>query len=217
MRILPYQGSFPGIVKEFPVPINQTQMKSFLGLCSYYRRYIKNFAEVAWPLHKASETTSPLKWTTEAQQAFDELKARLLTTPILAFPTMEDSFILYTDARNLAMGAVLAQVQNRQERAICYESKAFSKPQSKYSATKRELLAMVHFTRYFRHYLPGRKFEIVTDHSALRWLHNFKDRDGLIARWIEKIAAFDYEVQRRPGKSIGYADSLFRLPPTSNL
>ena len=202
-------------VKEFPVPINQTQVKSFLGLCSYYRRYIKNFAEIARPLHKASETNSPFKWTTEAEQAFEDLKARLLTTPILAFPTMEDPFILYTDASQLAMGAVLAQVQNGQERAICYASKAFSKSQSKYSATKRELLAMVHFTRYFRHYLLGRKFKIVTDHSALRWLHNFNDPDGLIARWIEKLAAFDYEVQHRPGKSIGHADSLSRIPTES--
>ena len=171
MRIFPHQIHFLGhvtskeglqvdptkiaAVKEFPVPINQTQVKSFLGLCSYYRRYIKNFAEIDRPLHKASETNSPFKWTTEAEQAFEDLKARLLTTPILAFPTMEDPFILYTDASQIAMRAVLAQVQNGQERAICYASKAFCKSQSKYSATKREPLAMVHFTRYFRHYLLG--------------------------------------------------------------
>ena len=113
------------------------------------------------------------------------------------------------------MGVVLAQVQNGQERAICYASKAFSKSQSKYSATKPELLAMVHFTRYIRQYLLGRKFKIVTDHSALRWLHNFKDPDGLIARWIEKLAAFDYEVQHRPGKFIAHADSLSRIPSES--
>ena len=199
-------------VKQFPVPAIQTHVKSFLGLCSYYRRYVKNFADIARPLHKASETTTPFKWTPEAQDAFDKLKACLTTTPILAFPSMKEPFILYTDASLSAMGAVLAQVQDGKERAICYASKALSRSQMNYSATKRELLAVVHFTRHFKHYLLGRKFILRTDHSALRWLHNFKDPDGLVARWLEKLAQFDYEVEHRPGKSIGHADGLSRIP-----
>ena len=110
------------------------------------------------------------------------------------------------------MGAVLAQVQDGKKRAICYAFKTFSKSQTNYSATKRELLAIVKFTRHFKHYLLGRKFKIVTDHRAPQWLHNFKDPDGLTVRWLEKIAAFDYEVQHRPGKSIGHADGLSRFP-----
>ena len=134
------------------------------------------------------------------------------STPILDFPDVEEPFILYTDASLTAMGAVLAQVQDGKERAICHASKAFSKSQKKYSATKRELLAIVTFTRHFKHYLLGRKFKIVTEHRELQWLHNFKDPDGLTARWLEKLAAFDYEVQHRPGKSIGHADGLSRIP-----
>ena len=199
-------------VKKFPIPTSQTEVKSFLGLCSYYRRYVENFAEIARPLHKLTECSPSFSWTTEAQTAFETLQARLLTTPILAFPSMKEPFILYTDASLTAMGAVLAQVQNGKERAICYASKAFSKAQTRYSATKRELLAIVHFTRHFRHYLLGRKFTIVTDHRALQWLHNFKDPDGLTARWLEKLAAFDYEVRHKPGKSIGHADGLSRIP-----
>ena len=110
------------------------------------------------------------------------------------------------------MGAGLAQMHDEKERAICYASKEFSKFQTNYSATKRELLAFVTFTRHFKHYLLGRKFKVVTDHRALQWLHNFKDPDGLTARWLEKLAAFDYEVQHRPGKSIGHADRLSRIP-----
>ena len=113
------------------------------------------------------------------------------------------------------MGAVLAQVQEGKERAICYASRTLSRAQSKYSPTRRELLALVTFTRHFRHYLLGRKFTIVTDHSALQWLHNFKYPDGIITRWIEKLAAFDYDVRHRPGKPIGHADSLSRIPPAS--
>ena len=77
---------------------------------------------------------------------------------------------------------------------------------------RRELLAIVTFTRHFKHYLLGRRFKIVTDHRVLQWLHNFEDPDGLTTRWLEKLAAFDYEVQHRPGKSIGHADGLSRTP-----
>ena len=110
------------------------------------------------------------------------------------------------------MGAVLAQVQNGKKRAIYYASNAFSKAQTRYSATKRELLAIVHFTRHFRHYLLGRKFTIVTDHRALQWLYNVKDPDGLTARWPEKLDAFNYEVRNKPGKSIAHANGLSRIP-----
>ena len=129
-----------------------------------------------------------------------------------AFPDVKEPFILYPDASLTAMGAVLAQVQDGKERAICYASKAFSISQTNYSATKRELLANVTFVRHFKHYLLGRKFKIVTDHRALQWLRNFNDPDGLTARWLEKLAALDYEVQHRPGKSIGHADGFSRIP-----
>ena len=203
-------------VLKFPTPTNQTHVKSFLGLASYYRRYVKDFAEIARPLHKASETSSEFQWNDAAQNSFDSLKHRLTTTPILAYPSLQKPFVLYTDASQFAMGAVLAQEQNGLERAVCYASKALSKTQSKYSATRRELLAIVTFTRHFRHYLLGRKFTIVTDHRALQWLHNFKDPDGITARWLEKLAPFDYDVRHRPGKSIGHADGLSRIPSSVN-
>ena len=154
---------------------------------------------------------SSFTWTEETQEGFESLKKHLSSTPILAFPDVKEPFILYTDASLTAMGAVLAQVRDGKERALCYASKAFSKSQTNYSATKRELLAIVTFTRHFKHYLLGGNFKIVTDHRALQWLHIFKDPDGLTARWLEKLAAFDYEVQHRPGKSIGHADGLSRI------
>ena len=86
------------------------------------------------------------------------------------------------------------------------------KVSNKLFSKKGELLAIVTFTRHFEHYLLGKKFKIVTDHRALQWLHNFKDPDGLTARWLEKLAAFDYEVQRRPDKSIGHANGISRIP-----
>ena len=199
-------------VQIFPVPQNQTDVKSFLGFCSYYRRYIKNFAMIARPLHKASETKSSFTWTEETQEAFESLKKHLPSTPILVFPDVKEPFYLYTDASLTATGAVLSQVHDGKERAICSASKAFSKSQTNYSAKNWELLAIVTFRRHFKHYLLGRKFKIVTDHRALQWLHAFKNPDGLTARWLEKLAAFDYEVQQIPGKSIGHANGLSRTP-----
>ena len=128
---------------------------------------------------------------------------------------MKEPFILYTDASQFAMGAVLAQVQDGLERVICYASKSFNKAQSRYSTTKRELLAVVNYTKHFKHYLLGRRFKIITDHRALQWLHNFKDPDALTARWLEKLAAFDYEIEHRSGKSIGHADCMSRLPTSA--
>ena len=166
-------------------------------------------------MHKASETSAKFEWTPEAQDAFVSLKLKLTSTPFFAFPCIKEPFILYTDASQFALGAVLAQVHDGKERAICYASRSLSKSQTKYSATRRKLLALVTFTCHFRHYLLGQKFTIVTDHSALQWLHSFKDPDGMTARWLEKLAPFDYEVRHRPGKLIGHADGLSRIPPNS--
>ena len=199
-------------VRQYPIPKSVTETKSFLGLCSYYRRYVRNFAAIARPLHQLTEKKHDFLWTPEAQQAFDQLKDCLTSSPILAFPSMKEPFILYTDASQYAMGAVLAQVQNDHERVICYASNALNKAQSRYSTTKRELLAIVTYTKHFKHYLLGRRFKIITDHRALQWLHNFKDPDALTARWLEKLAAFDYDIEHRSGKSIGHADCMSRLP-----
>ena len=185
-------------VQKFPVPRSQAEVKSVLGLASYYRRFVPKFAEIARPLHKASETSTKFEWIPEAQDAFESFKLKLTSTPILAFPCLKEPFTLYTDASQFAMDAVLVQVQDGKERAICYASKSLSKSKTNYSATRRELLAFVTFTRHFRHYLLGQNFTIVTDHSALQWLHSFKDPDGITARWLEKLAPFDYEVRHRP-------------------
>ena len=154
--------------QNFPVPQNQNDVKLFLGPCSFQRQYIKNFAMIARPLRKASGTKSSFTWTEETQEAFGSLKKYLSSTSILAFPEVKEPFILDTGAGVTAMGAVLAQVQDGKERAICYASKAPSKSQTNYSATKRELLVIVISTRHFKPYLLGRKRKIVTDHRALQ-------------------------------------------------
>ena len=111
----------------------------------------------------------------------------------------------------------MSQNQNNAEKVIAYASKSLQKGQRNYSATKRELYAVVFFTNYFKEYLLGQKFRIVTDHRALVWLYSFKDPDGLVARWLEKLSSFDFEIVHRPGTSISHADALSRIPPSSSL
>ena len=202
-------------VRQYPVPKSVTEVKSFLGLCSYYRRYVRDFAAIARPLHHLTEKMKEFHWNPEAHKAFEQLKDCLTSSPILAFPSMKEPFILYTDASQFAIGAVLAQLQKGLERVICYASKSLNKAQSLYSTTKCELLAIANYTRHFKHYLLGRRFKIITDHRALQWLHNFKDLDALTARWLEKLAAFDYEIEHRSSKSIGHANCMSRLPATT--
>ena len=162
-----------------------TEVKSFLGLCSYYRRYFRDFAAIARPPHQPTEKTKEFHRNPEAQKAFEQLKDCLTSTPILASPSMDGPFILSTDASQFAIGAVLAQVQNGLERVICYAYKFLNEAQSHYSTTKRALLAIVNYIRHFKHYLLGRRFKIITDHGALQWLHNFKDPHALTARWLK--------------------------------
>ena len=157
------------------------------------------------------------QWTAECQQAFEKLKERLMCAPILGFPNERDIFTLCTDASLTGIGAVLSQNQNNAEKVITYASKSLQKGQRNYSATKRELYAVVFFNNYFKEYLLGQKFRLVTDHRALVWLYYFKDPDGLVARWLEKLSSFDFEIVHRPGTSISHADALSRNPPLSSL
>ena len=124
-------------VTKYPVPMNATEVKNFIGLCSYYRRYVQDFAKIARSLHQLTEKSKDFLWSSEAQEAYEVLKVRLTSGPTSAFPSMRELFILYADARQHAMGAVLAQVQNGSEHVIFYAFKSFSKAHSRYSVTKR--------------------------------------------------------------------------------
>jgi hypothetical protein len=141
--------------------------------------------------------------------AFENLKQALTNTPILAYPRNEDSFFLETDASNTSMGAVLSQIQDGKEKVIAYYSKAFSRTERKYCVIRRELLAVVASIKHFHHYLYGRHFLV---RSALRWLLNFKNPEGQIARWFENLAAYDFEIEHRAGCSHANNDAMSRRP-----
>jgi hypothetical protein len=139
-------------------------------------------------------------------------KYKLTTAPVLSYPRPDCQFILDTDASDVGIGSCLSQIQDGEEKVVAYASKALSKCERKYSVTRKELLALVYFVKYYRHYLYGQKFLIRTDHGSLRWLYSFKEPEGQIARWIEALSMYDFEIQHRPGRNHNNADGLSRIP-----
>jgi hypothetical protein len=200
------------IVQEWPVPRNVRDVRSFIGLTSYYRKFVKGFADIARPLHKLMSKNAVFKWSDECQKAFEHLKMCLVTAPVLAYPEAKGTFYLDTDASGTGIGGVLAQEQNQQEKVIAYASRTLTKEEQNYCVTRRELLAVVHFLKHFRHYLYGRPVVVRTDHGSLRWLTNFKQPEGQLAHWIEMISEYDLTIVHRPGYQHKNADALSRVP-----
>ena len=197
-------------VVNWPVPQNLMDVRSFLGLCAYYCRFILDFSLVANPLTILSEKDVSLEWISPQQVAFEQLKKLLTRTPILAYPKDGCPHILDTDASNVGLGGVLRQVQDVEERVIAYASKTLSRAQRNYCVTHRELLAIVTFVKQFHHYLYGAPFLVQTHHAALYWLLRKKDPDSQMARWIEALQNHDMTVEHCPGKKHGNADALSR-------
>nr|VZH97045.1 unnamed protein product [Spirometra erinaceieuropaei] len=189
---------------------------SFLGLASYYRRFIRGFAHIANPLHKLTEKGRPFVRADDCARAFTDLRAALCSDPLLALPNVDEDappFILDTDASGYAIGAVHSQADaNGVEHPICFASNTLTKPQWNYCTFRRELLAIVVFLRQFKHLLVGRRFVLRTDHRALKWLRSFKDPMDQLARWQEFLQDFDFECQYRPGHKHDNADALSRFP-----
>ena len=199
-------------VCEWPTPTSASTLHSFLGLCSYYCRFVRGFANIAAPLHRLTEKDKAFVWTHECDVEFHRLKQVMSQAPVLAYPTLEGAFVLDTDASNTGIGAVLSQTQGREERVIAYFSRSLAKSERQYCVTRNELLALVTAVRHFHHYVYGRHFKMRTDHGALRWLMNFKNLEGQTARWIETLGIYDLEVEHRQGQNHGNAHGLSRRP-----
>ena len=199
-------------VISWPTPMNKRELRGFLGLCSYYRKFIKSFSDVAGPLYKLIEKETVFAWTEQCKEAFDELKRRLTTAPVLAYPIASGKFTLDTDASEKGIGAVLSQEQNGQERVVAYFSRSLNRRERNYCVTRKELLAVVKATEKFHYYLYGQRFVVRTDHASLKWLFNFRQPEGQIARWLQKLQEYDFEIVHRAGRSHVNADALSRRP-----
>ena len=199
-------------VKNFPIPENTTELRGFIGLASYYRRFIHRFSEIAKPLNKLLMKGQKYEWKEEQQKAFDFLKNKLITSPILIYPDFNKRFILSTDASYLGLGAVLSQLDDQgKEHVIAYASRALRPPEENYSATEIECLAIIWGIEYFKQYLLSDEFDLFTDHKGLQWLLNKSEPRGWLARWIETYSKFRCNIKYKEGKKNTNADALSRM------
>ena len=200
-------------VQRWPVPKGRKDVRAFLGLTGYYRKFIEGYGRLAIPLTELTKDDAVFTWGAKEQAAFDALKDRLTRAPVLAHPDPEKQFILHTDASGFAVSGVLSQQQDDGSvRPLAYMSKKMNGAESKYSTFDQELLAIVTCLHRWRAYLTGTRHpvKIYTDHHALRWIKSRKEPSSRQARWMELMSEAVFEVHHVPGKHNGAADALSR-------
>ena len=186
-------------IKNAAAPQNVKELRAFPVLASYYRRFVHNYAKIAHPLTYLTGDV-PYLWTEDQEHAFQELKNRLVSTPILAYPQYDIPFEIHTDASNIAISGVLVQKQDGQEKVIAYASRTLSPPEKNYSVTERECLAVHHFINHYECYLD-KPFTVITDHDALVWLFKKEQVKGRLARWILSLQQHTFTIKHQAGKN----------------
>lgn len=204
-------------IKEWPLPKNEKELKGFLGIVGYYRKFIKDFAKIAKPLTQQLRKGEKIEHTREFVSAFNRCKNLLTSSHVLQYPDFSKRFILTTDASNFALGAILSQGPISLDKPIAFASRTLTKTEEKYSAIEKELLAIDWACKYFRPYLYGRKFTLYTDHKPLTYALNLKTPNDRLIRMKLRLEEFDYEIQYRPGKQNIVADGLSRTTHEINV
>ena len=199
-------------VREFPRPKTRKNIKQFLGLIGYYRRFIHEFAKIAKPLTLLTKLGIKYHWDQPQQEAFEKLRDLITTQPILQYPDFKKPFIVTTDASNYAIGAVLSQGKIGEDLPIAYASRTLNDAETRYATIEKELLAILFGVENFRPYLYGKNFTLVTDHRPLVWLHNVKNPGSRLVRWSLRLKEYDYIIVYKPGKINSNADALSRNP-----
>ncbi|WVZ94919.1 LOW QUALITY PROTEIN: hypothetical protein U9M48_040746 [Paspalum notatum var. saurae] len=200
-------------VQNWKIPEDVKGIRSFLGLAGYYRRFIEGFSKIAKPMTALLEKNIKFQWTSACQKAFEELKKRLTTAPVLTFPDMHKPFSVYCDASRLGLGCVLMQ----EGKVIAYASRQLRDHEKNYPTHDLELAAVVHALKVWRHYLFGQKCDIYTDHKSLKYIFTQTELNMRQRRWLELIKDYDLEIHYHPGKANVVADALSRKSQISLL
>ncbi|ROT75265.1 putative enzymatic polyprotein [Penaeus vannamei] len=205
-------------VQNFPVPTTATQVKSFLGLCGFYRPFIEKFGIIAEPLTRLLRKDTPFTWTGEQQQAFEALKQRLTEAPVLSFPDFNETFYLATDASSIGLGAALMQRHDGRYKPIAFASRKLNKAERNYSVTDLEALAVVWSLKHFREIILGYDIHVLTDHRPLKYiLTDSRHAKGRQARWIDTLLEFNPKIDYTPGSTNKVADALSRNVSVNHL
>uniref|UniRef100_A0A8C1RIN6 Gypsy retrotransposon integrase-like protein 1 n=1 Tax=Cyprinus carpio TaxID=7962 RepID=A0A8C1RIN6_CYPCA len=195
-----------------PRPKTKKEVRQFLGLAGYYRRFIPRYSDLTSPLSDLTKKEVPdtLQWMEQCQQAFTRVKAALCGGPLLHSPNSSLPFLLQTDTLDRGLGAVLSQEVEGEDRPVLYISRKLSKRETRYSTIEKECLAIRWAVLTLRYYLLGREFTLCSDHAPLQWLHRMKDTNARITRWYLALQPFKFKVIHRPGAQMAVADFLSR-------
>ncbi|CAK1591460.1 unnamed protein product [Parnassius mnemosyne] len=172
-----------------------------------FRKLNEKTIDDKYPIPNINDVLDKLEYT----DCFEKCKNLLTNDPILQYPNFNKEFILTTDASNVALGAILSQGPEGADKQICYASRTLNDSELNYSTIEKELLAIVWATKYFRPYLFGRKFKIITDHKPLQWVMQLKEPNARLTRWKLKLSEYDFTVKYKSGKSNTNADALSRV------
>ena len=199
-------------IQNLGPPSDVTSVRSFLGMAGYYRQFIPGFATLAMPLTDLTKTREPFRWGPEQQEAFDALRVALTQAPILTHPDVSRPYILYTDASDKAVGAILVQRdEHGVEKVISYLSHKLSGAQLNWATIEKEAYAVLYALKKFHAYLWGAKFEIHTDHKPLRSLFKSEIKNSKLQRWALNISQYNAPIMYHPGKLNVRADMLSRI------
>lgn len=207
-------------IQRFRTPRTTTEVKRLIGLVSYYRIFLPDLSTISSPitaLIKNKKKGQPIRWSSEAESAFEKVKQLISNAPILISPNFEKPFFIQTDASAVALGVMLFQVQDGLEHPVAYASRALTSAEQKYSATERELLGVIFGIEKFRGYVEGTHFTVITDCAALTWLHRLNQPTGRLARWALRLSQFAFDVKHRPGKLNVVPDFLSRDVAAMNI
>ncbi|GJS34265.1 putative reverse transcriptase domain-containing protein [Tanacetum coccineum] len=193
-------------VKDWASPKSATEIRQFLGLAGYYRRFIEGFSKIAKPMTKLTQKKIKFDWSDKAEAAFQLIKQKLCSAPILALPEGNEDFIAYCDASIKGLGAVLMQ----REKVIAYASRQLKIHEKNYTTHDLELGAVVFALKIWRHYLYGTKCTVFTDHKSLQHILDQKELNMRQRRWLELLSDYDCEIRYHPGKANVVADALSR-------
>ena len=206
-------------VNNYPQPGSKKEVRAFLGLAGYYRRFVPHFATIAEPLTELTKGRNPdrVKWNERCEEAFHKLKELLSTPPILKVAEPNKQYVLQTDASEQGLGAVLSQVgENGGEHPVAFASRKFLPREKNYSVIEKECLAIVWSLQVFHVYLYGQKFSIETDHQPLSWLGRMKNNNQRLTRWALSIQPYCFKMRHRSGSSNNNADGLSQPSRTNN-
>lgn len=197
-------------VRDWPQPTTVSELRAFLGLANYYRRFVRRYSHIAIPLTHLLKKDVVFHWGTSQQDAFQKLKDALTSSPVLLIPNPDLPYHVETDCSDFAAGAVLYQLVNNEWHPVAYESRKLDKAEVCYPTHEKELLGLVHALQVWRHYLLGLSFKAYTDHHSIIHLPTQPHLSGRQARWVEMLVTFDITIEYRAGRSNIVADALSR-------